>query len=385
MIIKSCHIIALLLFFFSGLKAQQFASLQLENIFHLLSNKCELPSESGVFNAKTFRLPLRVEYDTEGKIIHLGIAIFSKNEQDAIGKTLCDFQERYLLNVLLHPGDEKAREFLKKNKTTISTCGIAIGKQFKLQYLEDAMRRIVDSKSRYTLVYENYEWRVFWEDELFCLDFKFPSDIQLVLGMDKKEIGQFFEQQLNQFQHKQFESVPLILDVENLKALRKDMFVLPGSTFFIQEMRSDIYLKKDSVTGYKTVFDVDYPEESVANLFISPNQWTEKLEINILHKGYDTTPVFKENLYHLLSFLNKDFETYFGVEHFSSDKMEFTVIFRNKDYTFYHLLYVQTNIDAIFTGSEPLKGTLYTYIPNQNIKSLYNEREWKKQTGNNIF
>jgi len=375
MIIRKYHIIVLFLFFLSGLKAQQFASLQLENVFHPLSNQCELPPESGVFSAKTFRLPLRVEYNPEGKIIHLGIAIFSESEREAIGKMLCNFQERYLLDVLLQPDDEKASDFLRKNKTSINTSGIAIGTQFKQQHLEEGIKRVIDKRPRYTLVHENYVWGVFWEDESFCLGFQFPSDIQLILGMDKKEIGQFFEQQLSQFQHKQFEPAPLILDADNLKQLRKDMFVLPGSTFYIKEMRSDIYLKKDSISGYKTVFDANYPEESIANLFISPDQWAEKMEINILHKGYDATPAFNVNLYHLLSFLNKGFETYFGIEHLSSEKLEFTVIFRNKDYTFYHLLFVQTNLDAIFKRKEPLKGTLYSYIPNQNIKSLYAERE----------
>ena len=379
MIIKKYPIIILLLFFLSGLKAQQFASLQLENIFRSLSDKFELPPESGVFTPQTFRLPLRVTYDTEGKIIHLGIAIFSKNEQDVIGKMLCDFQERYLLDVLLQPDDEKARAFLRKNKTEVSISGIALETQFKQEYLEEAIRRIIDGNPLYTLVHENYQWGVLWEDELFCLVFKFPSDIQLILGMDKKEIGDFFEHQLNQYQPTQFEHTPLILDADYLKPLRKDMFVLPGSTFFIEEMRSDIYLIKDSISGYKTVFDAKYPEESIANLFISPDGRVENLEINIRHKGYDETPSFNENLYHLLSFMNKDFETYFGIEHLSSEKLEFTVIFRNKEYTFYHLLFVETTLDAIFEGSEPLKGTLYTYIPNQNIKNLYYEREEKTE------
>ena len=378
MIIRKYHIIVLFLFFLFGLKAQQFASLQLENMVHSLRNRCELPPESGVFIAKTFRLPLRVEYDTEGVITHLGIAIFSESERDAIGIMLCDFQERYLLDVLLQPDDEKAREFLKKNKTSINTSGIAIGTQFKQQHLEEAIRRTIDNRPRYTLVHENYVWGVLWENESFSLGFQFPSDIQLVLGMDKKEIGQFFEQQLNQFQHKPVEPTPLILDADDLKPLRKDMFVLPGSTLFIKEMRSDVYLIKDSISGYKTVFDAKYPEESIANLFIYPDQWAEKMAINILHKGYDATPVFNVNLYRLLSFLNKDFETYFGIEHLSSEKLEFTVIFRNKKFTFYHLLFVQTNLDAIFKGKEPLKGTFYSYIPNRNIKNLYAEREWVK-------
>ena len=381
MIIRKYPVIVLLLFSLSGLKAQQFASLQLENMFRPLSDKCELPPESGIFSAKTFRLPLRVAYDTEGKIIHLGVAIFSKNEQDAIGKMLCDFQERYLLDVLLQSDDGKAREFLSKNKTPVNISGIALETQFKQTYLEEAIWRAIDSKPRYTLVHENYVWGVLWEDESFCLDFKFPSDIQLILGMDKKEIGQFFEQQLNQFQYTQFKPAPLILDADNLKPLRKDMFVLPGSTFFIEEMRSDLYLIKDSISGYKTVFDARYPEESIANLFISPDQRAENLEINILHKGYDATPAFNENLYHLLSFLNKDFETYFGIEHLSSEKLEFTVIFRNREYTFYHLLFVETTLNAIFTRTDPLKGTLYTYIPNQNIKNLYYENVEK--TDNN--
>jgi len=382
MIIKKYYIIGLLLFSLSGLKAQQFASLQLERIFNSLDNKVELPPESGIFNSKTLGLPLRVVYDPERIITHLGIAIFSTDEQDAIGITLCNFQERFLLEVLLQSGNNQAIMFMMQHKTEINTCGISIETQFKQQYLKEAIRRIIDSKPHYSLTRENYTWEVLWEGELYCLGFKFPSDIQLMLGMDKKEIGQFFERQLKQFQHKPFEPAPLVLDAENLKTLRKDMFTLPGSTFFIEEMRSDIYLIKDSISGYKTVFDAKYPGESIANLFVYPNQQSEKLNINILHKGYDDTPAFNDNLYHLLAFLHKDCETYFGIEHLSSEKLEFTVIFRNKKYTFYHLLYVQTNLDAIFTGNEPLKGTLYTYIPNQNIKSLYNDRE---KTENNIF
>ena len=385
MIFNKYHIIVAFLFSLSGLKAQQFASLQLERIFNSFGKNFELPLESGIFNPKTFNLPLRIVYDSEKIITHLGIAVFSEEEQDALGITLCDFQERYLLEVLLQEDDDKATAFIMQNKTAINTCGIAIGAQFKQQYLKEAIKQIIDGKPRYTLVHENYTWEVLWEGEMFCLGFKFPSDIQLILGMDKKEIGLFFERQLRQFRYKPFEPKPLMLDADNLTTLRKDMFTLPGSTFFIQEMRSDIYLIKDSISGYKTVFDAKYPDESIANLFIRPDQWAEKLNINISHKGYDETPVFNENLYHLLSFMHSDCETYFGIEHLSAEKLEFTVIFRNKNYTFYHLLYVETTLDAIFVGNEPLKGTLHTYIPNQHIKNLYHDREWKKKTGNNIF
>ncbi len=364
-------IIIVLLACFYGLKAQQFASQQLEHVFRPLKNKCELPAESGVFNAKDVGLPLRVQYDQDGIVSHLGVAVFSENERETIGETLCNFQERYLLDVLLQPNDERAREFLNQHKTVINICGVAVEDQFKRKNLEAAIRFILKEKSRRALVRENYIWEVTWESGAFCLNFRFPSDVQLIMGMDKKEIGLFFEHQLKGFNAGQFEYEPIILDAEKLQQIRNNMYLLPGSTYFIKEMKSDIYLVKDSIKGYTTVFDTKYPEESVADLFISPGRQAENIQMQIHHKVYDSTYVLDENLFHFLSFLRKDFETYVGIEHMSAEKLNFTVIFRNKDYTFHHMLFVETTLDAVFTAKKPLKGTLYTYIPNQNIKNLY--------------
>ena len=359
-----------------GLQARQFVSMQLETTYQLLQNRCVLPTSDAVFPIENSPLSFCVEYNAEGKIKHLGIAIFSKDEKAAIGEHLCNFHERFLMNTLLEPSDIKAREYLQHHRIDISLSGIGLDKQFRRKDLEQALVQITKNNRRFLALKEDFNWVTNWTDDMFGVSMKFPADIQLILGMDKLEMGLFFRNELQSFTLAQgvHKPKPLLINSNSLKEIRNNMYAVEGESYYIRQMNSNIYVVNDSLSGYSTVFHPKYPEESVANLFVSPDANAEKLRVELHHKIYDTTYVYAKPLYEFLSFLHDDFDTFVGIEHCSKERLDLTVMFRSKNYTYHHLLFVQTTPETLFTAENLLIGTLYAYIPNHNIKDLYYDK-----------
>lgn len=353
------------------INAQEFSSLQIEEIYSRLLKKIAIPDKEGTFTILNSPLLFHIEYSKE-RVKHLGLSLFTEEEKKVIGRPICDFHERLMLSVLLEDNDREANEYVSQNGIKLIISGN--GTLFRRSELEKALHAIQKEKPRFVAARNNFDWTTSWTGETSKLTVTFPANIQLIMGMDKKEMGMFFAQELSEYTTGKLSQEPIVFDIENAVRLRKDMFMIPGESLYIKQINSNIYVAKDHLEQYTPVFDAKYPEESVANLFVSPGNWSENLQINIRHEIYDSTYNYQKPLSQLLSFLQDDFETFVGIEHCSAKRLAFTVIFRSINYTYHHLLFVETTPEVIFTGKVPLNSTLYTYIPNHNIKDLYHNQ-----------
>lgn len=381
---RNTHIafwVGLLLCLATNAGAQQAVSLQLDNVLLPLKQRADIPQKSSAFRMNGSSLPLHIGYDAEGRVKHVGVSIFSDEEKKAIGQMLCDFHERFLLSVLLEENDSKAHEMLKRNNAEIITSGISFDKQLKRSTLEQALARVISEKPRFVSARDSRQWNTAWQGEAFSLSLSFPVDIQLITGMDKKELGTAFCQQLNEMPEVKFQPSPLFLDVESATQVRKNMFKSAGESYLTDAINSSIYFEKGIGTEpYIAVFDAKYPEESTKNLFLSPNHQAGKLQISIRQKGYDNMPEYTVVLSKLLTFVQDEHETFVGIEQCSQKKLNFTVIFKSKGHAYHHLLFVETTPDILFKADRPLNATLYTYIPTGNVKDLYyNQWETEKK------
>jgi len=354
-------------------KAQDFETKKIEYIYTLLKDNCELPKESGLFRCGKFSFPLRVEYNMENKICHLGISLFNEDYYNHLGKSICNFHERLFLELYLL-SDMDINNYCKEHKLYLSVIGLTGNKILAKKDIEQVIDLIKEDNTKYVLVKDSLHCSSTWQNEDKKAELFFPSTFSLISGMDKKEADDLFERELKS--QSSIASTPeaLFIEKQDLHNIGKGVFVKYGKTIFIKEMTSNLYFVNKEGEGYSILHNKRYPVESISNMIIHPDKSSNRLAINIRHKAYGSEiKKYSLSFFDFLMFLYGDYNTYVGIEKATKDELNFTIIFQNKYYNCHHLLYVKTSPNTIFDPKGQLSGTLYTYIPNHNIKNLYKE------------
>ena len=369
--IKVAAIISLVLCFHT-LNAQNFATRQLEYLYGMMS--CHLPQQSDTFYCpKISSLPLLIEYDPLGKVCHLGVAIFSETTKELVGRPVCNFQERLFLEVFLQSNEAKARKLLDEYKVVWNDGYYGSTSFFKsLEYfLSYASKEATD----YILTKDSLTWVSSWSDSTRFFNLSFFSNYDLILGMDKKEAEAWFAEKLRDFNCELPAVSPLSVETEDLAQLNRSVYVKRDKYLFSQYINRNLYFSRDTITySLNLLYDRKLPEETIANLFNHPDQQAEGLNLHIkqiVYGGESQTITMK--LSDFQCFMGDNYETFVGIEKCTTDTTEFTVIYQSKFYNCWHLLFVQTMPQTLFDKSDALNATLYTFIPNHNIKNLYKE------------
>ncbi|MDR0872852.1 MAG: hypothetical protein LBN27_05210 [Prevotellaceae bacterium] len=352
---------------FHSLVAQTFATRQLEYLNTLMPGS--LPNSTAVFRCPQFSsLPLKVEYDTTGVVSHLGFSLFSDSlKTQALTKPLYDFQERLFLEIFLQGNETKARKLLQEYTVQWSDNSQMVGAGTFFNSLENSLRLASADSVEYVMTKDSLTWTSSWQSGNSSFALRFPANDDLISGMDKKEVEIALAQQLQNFQCTRNTARPVAGNLGELQQLNRSNYVLRGEELFVKAMNSNVY--------FQVLYDRNYPEESIANLFNYPDRQRAKgLDLQIRQVAYGGEALtYKIKLSDFQCFIGDDYEIFTGIEKCTDTIAEFSVIYKSKWYNHYHLLYITTTPQNLFDKTEPLKAVLYTFIPNHNIKNLYKE------------
>ena len=355
------------IFVLQFLGAQNFATRHLEYLSGIM--KCPLPAHSCTFHCPEIcSLPLLIEYDTMGVVCHLGFSLFTDSiKNQAFTKPLYIFQERLFLEVFLQGDETKARKLLNEYKVLWTDYSMILGAGKFFNSLESSLL-LASHASEYIMKKDSLTWMSSWQNDSSNFVMRFPANFDLISGMDKKEVEIWLASQLQNYQCNDGmkpSSVPGYLG--ELQQLNRSNYVLKGNEFFTKLINSNMY--------FQVLFDRNFPEESIVNLFNYPDQQrTKGLDLQIRQTAYGGESLsYKIKLFDFQCFIGDDYETYTGIEKCTEEVVEFTVIYKSKRYNYCHMLYVQTTPQSLFDKTEPLNAVFYTFIPNQNIQNLYQE------------
>ena len=365
--IKRITIIAALFLCFHSLEAQNFATQQLEYLAGLM--RCSLPERSGTFHCPEIsNLPLIIEYDTAGVVCHLGISLFPDSiKNHTLSKPLYDFQERLFLEVFLQGDETKARKLLEENKVKWTDYSTTLGAGTFFNSLEKSLQITSTKGVEYVMKKDSLTWTSSWQGDNSSFVLRFPANFDLISGMDKKESEIWLAKQLQNFQCNGKSAPSVKGDIGELQQQNRSIYVLRGKEQFVKAINSNVY--------FQVLYDRDFPEESIANLFNYPDQQrTKGLDLDIRQVAYGgDSLMYRIKLSEFQCFFGDDYEVFTGIEKCSEKNAEFSIIYKSKWYNYYHLLYVKTTPEILFNKTEPLKAVFYTFVPNQNIKNLFKE------------
>jgi len=377
MIIRKIAGIFSLVLCFHFLGAQNFATRQLEYLSELMN--CSLPQQSGTFNCtKITHFPLLIEYDDAHNICHIGVSIFPESVKNDAGKPVCDFQERLFLELLLQKDETKARKLLEEYKVQYLEPNLGFGSFYNSL---NHFLNFASGANEYVLTKDSLTWLSLWHNSNQTLSLRFPSNFDLILGMDKKEAEIWIAKQLQHFHCKSSDYFPIFIDSMELEPLNPEVYVKRGNHLFAQNMNSNLYFSTPTDSSwFNLLYDRKFPVESITNLFNYPNQNAEGMYLQIKQVAYGgNAPSYKIKLSDFQCFMRDDNVVFCGIEKCSADVVEFSVIYQNRYYNCYHLLFIQTTPKILFDKTAALQGLFYTFIPNQNINNLYKEHIEKRE------
>ncbi len=293
------------------------------------------------------------------RMMHIGFDLFKDTEIASDAREVYSFLENSLLYLALQPSSEilKAAEkrsivlLLDKNKIT-STKNLSI-----------PFAPVIKS-SRFSIHCENGRYLCTWElpaNKSFSI--AFPSDINIITGMDKGELELDLMNRLKSFAAPNASVFEYKGDVQ----LPNGLHIQTGTAWQDDNFRSDIYLTKKNDTEYLPVFSTKFPVESFSNLFLC-NMPITGVRLAITQPLYgNRSEVYTVTLPQLKAFLSQHAQTYFGMQEENATSMKATVIYYNPVFQYVHMVVVETEKATLFsTGEKILQATLYAYIPQHN-------------------
>ena len=313
---------------------------------------------------------LKVEFNKNHELALLGLQITNDEESEKYAEVL-RFLENLFLRITVAEKEDFLIHFLRHNEIELLVNNKTISKP-SLSEWKNAINTVsvlpVAIRFSKSLFYAT--WILSEKNNVII---RFPSDINLIRGMDKAELEADLIQSIMKFD--KTSPLPLV-DTTNLKEVRKGLYVDTRSAFETDDFRSDIYIEKKQETNnnkFSIAFSSEFPVESFNNLFIyNPSNKFSVETTFMLYKNNKTVKTLDLNL--LNTYLSYHCKTYFGLSHNTSDELKATVIYHNPMYNYLHMLVVQSNKKTLFSKTDDLlKASLYLFIPRADLKKGYQQ------------
>ncbi len=369
---KICIVIPLLLAAVF-MQAQSYSSLKLEEIGREISKKC-LPKTDSIFNCPEVinGKSLIVTYNQRQEITHLGISLFSNETKDLINSSVCNFIERFMLELVLQKTNNDVGKVLSRFKIKLLKNGVEYG-NFGFTSLKDALAEIQNPVT-FSLHKNKDQFAAVWEftpTNMFMMSF--PATRDLIFGTDKKESDELLSSSLlddnilcekeNTAKSEKISEEDLLFDPF------KNIFTKKGNTFALPFINSNTYYKKAG-DALELIFSEDFPEESLTNLIIR-NTGRMEHTLHINHRMYGNfSPDFDISLQKFLCNFQDNYDIFSGISFSDAKEVKLTVILKSKDYNYIHLLLINTSKVNIFKKESVFEADFFSNMPQQNIKNL---------------
>lgn len=350
-------------------KHLKFTTKKLENIAAYLQQYCEFPNcDSIMFCPKILKNKgIVFGFNKSGEINHLGVSLFSEETKKLMDIGICNFIERFLLELALINDNSKVESKLKELKISLFINGVNFNDKSNLtitDYIES-----IDMPVNFSLKYDEFIANAIWIYGSNTFNICFPLYRELIDGSDKKESDEIL---YNSLYYARSEPVNLMdenISLEQLEKYKENVYVIKGNVFLIPELTSNVYYIK-SGTDYELLYSQEYPEISMNNLFLTYANGKGKI-LSLTHRRYGYfTPEITIPLLNFLNFFKDDFQIMCHTKYNKEDNLETIIVLNHKRLNYIHLMRVTAEKESLFSSNTILKADFYSNIPQHYIKTL---------------
>ena len=306
-------------------------------------------------------MPVYARCPSPGTVDHIGFQLFNREEREVFPASVCDFLERYFLDILSWK-ETSAAQKLRDDHVVISS-----GVLYDILRVRTATSFALDRSGD-----RSYTARWTWGNgDALVVDF--PIDYELLTGMPQIEM----ERTLPVSLRKASSSFPL-REAMGWESAGDGIYCSTPSDFvYLPEVNDRIYSEKSTSGGYQLLTGGRYPELVAANLFLGAFQKDASLHIRQRMYGFQAKD-YSVKLSQWLSYCYENgLKTYFSIETEGESDLLALVIAENRDLGYLHLLSVAFQKDFMDQDAPDFKVKLDAFIPTHNVADLFQEAKEK--------
>lgn len=307
----------------------------------------------------------------EGVIVQLGARLFSDNVRKAYDPVIISFVERLWAELLLRKTTQSQAALLKEYGVRIVLGGYPLGGG-AFSSLGQALD-VINSLTSLSLTTGGSEIDMFMRGRNSeTLHIYIPSSRDLLFQYDKKEHEELLIRELSRSKASYKQTMP---DIGDLTTDEDGLLVTGGECYMIDSLRNDIFLTSQR----KPVFSETYPEQSMRNILMgaAATEYVTGKTLDIrLHTYNRSLGGIQLPLDRFLGYVQQQgFRFYTGKLDRNGDKCQCLLAMYHPVYNYLHILSLSfTPQELVSKQPVTLKADLSTFIPQHNIKNLFQEK-----------
>lgn len=314
---------------------------------------------TSIVNLKNLRLKVKV--DKGGQVIHVGLPLFNQYIQVLQPSPIYDYLEYAVLDHKFH---------ISENDLQLKQLKFRKGDWTTLEQVSDTMRCTISNV-------EDKFYEVVWFNRgQEFVSVNFPINYELLANSNRKEILEQFVTSLRGYHAE--DSIVQDINAIMIKPYRKnDVFVQEGDFYTIPSINTNTYYRKGSSkdsTQYVWLKDMNYPIETLANRLLSPGSFPGNPPLKLTCFLYNhRKEVVETTLLDWMSFCRQSgCKPYYGFEKNEKGTITATLIMRNKESGYDHVVMLNCQQALLEDADLPLEGRAYIFTPSANVSSLFN-------------
>lgn len=329
---------------------------------------CELP-QSGTFTCSQLNIGRQLYVERKGDAVtQIGVRLFSSNVRESLDVVVCNAVERLWLELVLSKEVSKQKALMTEQRFSIVYNGFALGTpQFSTLakalhvFAQDASVLLNASENKIVL-------RIRYAEDALVITL--PADRELLYAYDKKEHEDVIKEELAEWTRPHRTTpLPFLNELENYE---NGVWMLPGRAYMIDSLKNETYYTISNGRPCP-LFDEEYSGESLQNLLMGCFS-TTKVDLHVRYRTYEREKVYcSMSLTHFLGYMQQQGMDFYSAAYTADNGCrQCLLLMHHPMYDYIHMLVVN-NPSSLFAGGHTvLEGDFYTFIPQHNIKSLFN-------------
>ena len=302
----------------------------------------------------------------------LGALLFSDGIRKSYDPVIISFVERLWVELLLRKTTSSQNSLLKEYGVRIVLGGYPLGSG-SFNSLDKALN-VINALSSVQITTGGNEIDMFMRDTTDAtLHIYIPASRDLLFQFDKKKHEERLINELASNRSTYRQSLP---ESNSFSRTDNGLLAIGGDCYMIDSLRNDVFYTSDR----KLLWDpAQYPEESMRNILMGAAAPGHLLGItlNVTPHTYNREiKKFKIPMNLLLGYLQQQgFRFYTGDMGRDGDRCQCLLAMFHPVYNYLHILSLSFTPEQLNGNSEvTLKADLSTFIPQHNIKNLFQEK-----------
>lgn len=328
---------------------------------------CELP-EGGTFTCSQLHMTRQLYVERKGNAVtQIGIRLLAPHVREDVDEVVCNTIERLWLELVLCKDTQKQKALMKEYRFSMVYNGFTLGTP-QFSALSKAEQVFAPNASVSMNAAEGkIIFRVKYDDNALVITL--PADRELLYTYDKKEHEDVLKEALSGWTHAcQQPSLPVFEDLEEID---DEIYMLPGRAYMIDSLKDNSFYTISHGQVFP-LFAKEYPAESLQNLMMGFIPTTE-VDLYVRYRTYGKEKVYcSMPLTNFLGYMQHQGMDFYAASYDLDGAVQCLLLMHHPIYDYIHMLVVNAPASLYSNEQSVLNGDFYTFIPQHNIKSLFN-------------